>query len=211
MATTIGALRVELSANIAKFEQDMGKAAKHLGRVQRNFERFGSRATAAGQSLSIGLTAPLVGIGAAALRSSVAFESAFAGVIKTVDDATDGMGRLTPVGETLQQGFRDLSLQIPIAATELAGIGEVAGQLGIESENILGFTEVMAKLGVTTNLSAEEAATSLAQLANITSLPKPSSSGWARPWWRWGTTSRPMKRRSWTSVSASRARARLRA
>ena len=172
MATTIGALRVELSANIAKFEADMGKAAKHLGRVQRSFARFGSQATAAGQSLSIGLTAPLVGIGAAALRSSVAFESAFAGVIKTVDDATDGMGRLTPVGEALQRGFRDLSLQIPIAATELAGIGEVAGQLGIESENILGFTEVMAKLGVTTNLSAEEAATSLAQLANITSLPQ---------------------------------------
>ena len=172
MATTIGALRVELSANIAKFEADMGKAAKHLGRVQRSFATFGSQATAAGQSLSIGLTAPLVGIGAAALRSSVAFESAFAGVIKTVDDATDGMGRLTPVGEALQQGFRDLSQQIPIAATELAGIGEVAGQLGIESENILGFTEVMAKLGVTTNLSAEEAATSLAQLANITSLPQ---------------------------------------
>ena len=172
MATTIGALRVELSANIAKFERDMGKAAKSLARTQRSFERFGNRASAAGQALSIGLTAPLVGIGAAALRSSVAFESAFAGVIKTVDDATDGMGRLTPVGEALQQGFRDLSLQIPIAATELAGIGEVAGQLGIESENILGFTEVMAKLGVTTNLSAEEAATSLAQLANITSLPQ---------------------------------------
>ena len=172
MATTIGALRVELSANIAKFERDMGKAAKHLGRVQRSFERFGSRATAAGQSLSIGLTAPLVGIGVGALRSSVAFESAFAGVIKTVDDATDGMGRLTPVGEALQQGFRDLSLQIPIAATELAGIGEVAGQLGIESEHILGFTEVMAQLGVTTNLSAEEAAQSLARLANITGLPQ---------------------------------------
>ena len=172
MATTIGALRVELSANIAKFEAAMGKAAKNMARTQRSFAKFGSQASAAGRSLSIGLTAPLVGIGAAALRSSVAFESAFAGVIKTVDDATDGMGRLTPVGEALQQGFRDLSLQIPIAATELAGIGEVAGQLGIESENILGFTEVMAKLGVTTNLSAEEAATSLAQLANITSLPQ---------------------------------------
>ena len=172
MATTIGALRVELSANIAKFEAAMGKAAKNMARTQRSFAKFGSQATAAGRSLSIGLTAPLVGIGVGALRSSVAFESAFAGVIKTVDDATDGMGRLTPVGESLQQGFRDLSLQIPIAATELAGIGEVAGQLGIESEHILGFTEVMAKLGVTTNLSAEEAATSLAQLANITSLPQ---------------------------------------
>ena len=172
MATTIGALRVELSANIAKFETAMGKAATHMARTQRSFAKFGNQATAAGRSLSVGLTAPLVGIGVGALRSSVAFESAFAGVIKTVDDATDGMGRLTPVGEALQRGFRDLSQQIPIAATELAGIGEVAGQLGIESENILGFTEVMAKLGVTTNLSAEEAAQSLARLANITGLPQ---------------------------------------
>ena len=41
MATTIGALRVELSANIAKFERAMGKAAKNMARTQRSFERFG--------------------------------------------------------------------------------------------------------------------------------------------------------------------------
>ena len=169
---TLGALRVELSANVAKFIADVGAASKSVRQVQRGFERFGRGATQLGQALSVGLTAPLAGIGVTAARSAIAFESAFTGVIKTVDDATDTMGRLTPVGEALQQGFRDLSLEIPIAATALARIGEVAGQLGIESDHILGFTEVMAKLGATTNLSAEEAAQALARLANVTGLPQ---------------------------------------
>ena len=168
----LGALRVELSANTATFLTDLSRASKGVRGVQRGLERFGRNAVQAGQALTIGLSAPLVGASVKAAQSAIAFESAFTGVIKTVDDATDAMGRLTPIGEELQRGFRDLSLEIPIAATELAGIGEVAGQLGIESQHILGFTEVMAKLGVTTNLSAEEAAQALARLANITGLPQ---------------------------------------
>ena len=127
-----------------------------------------SRAGSALAPLSLGVAA----LGVGALKAAIDFESSFAGVIKTVDDATDSMGRLTPVGEALKQSFRDLALEIPISANELAGIGEVAGQLGIETQNIAGFTETMAKLGVTTNLSAEEAATSLARLANVTGLPQ---------------------------------------
>src|SRR5690606_32505681 len=100
------------------------------------------------------------------------FESSFAGIVKTVDDATDSMGNLTPVGEALAQGMRDLAKEIPINVNELNRIGEAAGQLGIKSENIIGFTEVMAKLGVTTNLSSDQAATALARLANITGMPQ---------------------------------------
>ncbi len=142
--------------------------AKTLGdRIERSGAAMG-RAGSALAPLSLGVAA----LGVGALKAAIDFESSFAGVIKTVDDATDSMGRLTPVGEELKQSFRDLALEIPISANELAGIGEVAGQLGIETQNIAGFTETMAKLGVTTNLSAEEAATSLARLANVTGLPQ---------------------------------------
>ena len=142
--------------------------AKTLGdRIDRSGAAM-SRAGSALAPLSLGVAA----LGVGALKAAIDFESSFAGVIKTVDDATDSMGRLTPVGEALKQSFRDLALEIPISANELAGIGEVAGQLGIETQNIAGFTETMAKLGVTTNLSAEEAATSLARLANVTGLPQ---------------------------------------
>lgn len=97
----------------------------------------------------------------------IEFESAVAGVEKTVD-ATDSQM------EILTAGIRDMAKEIPASATEIASVAEAAGQLGIATEDILAFTEVMIKLGTATNLSAEEAADSLARFANITQMD-PSS------------------------------------
>ena len=91
MATTIGALRVELSANIAKFEAAMGKAAKNMARTQRSFERFGSRASAAGRPLSVGLTAPLVAVGALAAKSFLGFDQAMTRSLAIMGDVSDAM------------------------------------------------------------------------------------------------------------------------
>lgn len=93
----------------------------------------------------------------------VAFESAIAGVEKTVD-ATDSQM------EALTQGIRNMALEIPATTTEIASVAEAAGQLGIATEDILDFTEVMIKLGTSTNMSATEAADSLARLSNITDM-----------------------------------------
>lgn len=99
-------------------------------------------------------------IAAVALGQAIQFESAMAGVAKTVDESAETIA-------ALGVEFQNLSKVIPTSANELANIGEVAGQLGIRTENIVGFVRVMADLGETTNLSAAEAATALARLANI--------------------------------------------
>jgi TP901 family phage tail tape measure protein len=113
----------------------------------------------------------MVGIGTAAAaalgastKAAIDWESAFAGVRKTVDASEAEFAQL-------EQGLLNMSKTIPIAATELASIAEVAGQLGVAKEDILAFTETMANLGVATNLTAEEAATAFAQLANIMQEP----------------------------------------
>lgn len=95
-----------------------------------------------------------------AFKGSVDFESALADVGKTT---TMNATQLQYFGEQMKQ----LSTEIPITATELLGLAEIAGQLGIADEDIQRFTEVMAALGVTTNLSSEQAAESIAKIANI--------------------------------------------
>ena len=126
-------------------------------------QKAGQEMQAAGRVLTLGITAPLVGASLAAIKTSIDFESSFAGVRKTVT-ATE------PELQALSDGFRALALEIPTNVNELNKIGEAAGQLGIQTPNILGFTETMAALGVTTNLASDEAATALARLANITGL-----------------------------------------
>lgn len=96
-------------------------------------------------------------------KASIEFESAFAGVEKTVDGTDEEL-------KALSDGIKQLATEIPLTTTELAKIAETAGQLGIAKEDILTFTEVVANLAATTDLSAEEAAVSLARIANITGL-----------------------------------------
>lgn len=92
--------------------------------------------------------------------ASVEFETAMAGVAKTTDLSAVQL-------DAMAEKIKALSERIPVSTTELAGLVEAAGQLGIADEYLLTFAETMAALGVSTNLSASEAATSLAQLANV--------------------------------------------
>lgn len=171
-SATVGILRVLLSANAAEFETAMKTAQDAAKKWGKDLQKVGQQATQIGTALTKTLTLPLVGLGGSAIKMASDFESSFAGIRKTVSDATDELGNLTPVGQRLAQGMRDLAKEIPVNVNELNRIGEAAGQLGIKSENILEFTQVMAKLGVTTNLSSDQAATALARLANITQMPQ---------------------------------------
>lgn len=93
----------------------------------------------------------------------IEFESAFAGVKKTVEATDEEFAQF-------ESDLRKMSTEIPVTAKELAGITEAAGQLGIKNESLMTFTKTMANLGVSTNMSSDEAAKALARLANITGM-----------------------------------------
>jgi TP901 family phage tail tape measure protein len=157
---TVGVLRVLLTANAAEFEAVMLRSAKTAQTWSKDLRSFGQQATAVGQSLTKALTIPILGLGAGAIKAASDFESSFAGVRKTVD-ATE------PEFAKLAQGLRNMAKEVPTSVNELNKVAEAAGQLGIKKDDILQFTRTMADLGVTTNLTADEAATATAQFQNI--------------------------------------------
>lgn len=166
---------VNLVARTGAYQTQMGAASAANA-------RFGASAAASaapvgtmtgrmkGLAASTGLLNPmLLGAGGlvlglrATIGAASQWESAFAGVQKTVDGTEQQMAGLA-------SGLRDLSKEIPTTANDLASIAEAAGQLGIQTPNILEFTRTMADLGEATNMSATDAATALARLANITQM-----------------------------------------
>lgn len=100
-----------------------------------------------------------VGLGTAA-RAAIQWQSDWTGVTKTVDGTKSQLSGL-------ESGLRDLAKNLPATHTEIAAVAEAAGQLGIKTGNVLSFTRTMIDMGESTNLSADEAATALARLANI--------------------------------------------
>ena len=96
-----------------------------------------------------------------AADAAMEFEAGMASVRRTVGGSAEDIANL---GEE----FKDMAAVMPITTSELNEIATTAGQLGIAREDVRSFTEVMAKLATTTDLTADEAATLLAQFVNIT-------------------------------------------
>lgn len=113
----------------------------------------------AGTTLTAFGAASALALGGSA-KAAIDWESAWAGVTKTVDGSATQMGALE--GE-----LREMARTLPATHTEIAAVAEAAGQLGIKREDITSFTRVMIDLGESTDLSADQAATGIAQIANV--------------------------------------------
>lgn len=110
--------------------------------------------------------AATVGIGTVVkevANSGISFESAFTGVTKTVDATSEELSKL-------RKDIRGMAKEMPESVEEISGVAEAAGQLGIKTKSVAGFTKTMVMLGDATNLSSEEAATSMARFANVTGM-----------------------------------------
>jgi TP901 family phage tail tape measure protein len=135
------------------------QASTRMGRLSAAVTKHSGDMQSAGSALvGVGtvLTATTVGMAKAAMD----WESAWAGVTKTVDGSPEQMAALE--GE-----LRNLATTLPATHTEIAGVAEAAGQLGVAREDVTAFTKTMIDLSETTNLTADQAATSIAQFMNV--------------------------------------------
>ena len=141
-----------------------------LTTVGDKIQNFGSAVGGVGKALTAGVTTPIVAGAGAVVKSAISWESAFAGVKKTNDEVVDSNGNVVYSYADLESGLRGLAMQLPSTHEEIAGVAEAAGQLGIKTQDVVSFTKTMIDMGESTNLSAEDAATAIAKIANITGL-----------------------------------------
>ncbi|ESV55173.1 tail tape measure protein [Streptococcus agalactiae LMG 14747] len=152
-----------LAKEIAIQSSVFTKFGNGLQTVGGKLQTVGDKAQSVGSSLTKGLTTPIVAGAGLAVKAAVDYESAFAGVRKTVDASEAGYRKLS-------DGIRQMAKELPASAAEIAHVAETAGQLGIKRNDILGFTRTMIDMGESTNLSADEAATAIAKIGNILGL-----------------------------------------
>ena len=138
----------------------MGKALDSFGKKASS---TGKALTGAGKSLSKTVTTPVLAMGTAAIKASLDFESSFTSVRKTVD-ATEAEF------DALASATKTMSTQVAASTTEINETMAIAGQLGIQNDYLVDFTRTMIDLGNSTNIVAEDAASTLAKFANITSM-----------------------------------------
>jgi TP901 family phage tail tape measure protein len=136
------------------------EVAGHGKAVRVDVERVGRAALvmAGGMALALG----------GAAKAAMDWETAWAGVTKTVNQgANETAEQFSAAMGQLESDLRGLATRLPSTHKEIAAVAEAAGQLGIERSAIAGFTETMVALGVSTDLTADQAATAIAQIENV--------------------------------------------
>lgn len=159
----------ELEGTTAAQKKVAEETAKAKQAFDQSLQSIGSGLTSVGTTLTAAVSVPIVAGFALSVKAAKDFESAYANVVKTVEGFdVDAFGTLNADAKAFSLEIRNLAKDIPVTASELSRIASIGGQFGVSRENLLDFTRVVAELGVAVDgISAEDAAASLAQFANV--------------------------------------------
>lgn len=174
---------VSTKSSLAAFKTSVNALDKDFTKLDKGFDGAMKAGKKCFDAVATAATVSAAAVGAAAAASTYygsQFESAFAGVKKTVD-ATDAEYA------KLRKDILAMTRDIPSSGAKIAGVEEIAGQLGIATESLTNFTRTMINLGVSTNMTADEAATDLAKFANIVQMADYGADGISN-WERLGST-----------------------
>lgn len=152
----------DAQTELNKLNAEMDNTPTKMESIGNAMQSAGDKIAGVGSTLTTHVTAPLVGLGALSLKEFGDWESAFTGVMKTVDETA------TTSYADIEEAIKKMATETASSKEEIAGVAEVAGQLGVGADDIEKFTKTMVMLGDSTNLSSDQAATSLARILNIT-------------------------------------------
>lgn len=102
---------------------------KKIDQSQSTFEKFGSAAMKVGGVLSLGVTAPLIAVGVAALKSAGEFQM-YQASFETMLGSADKASKMI-------SDMQALAAATPFELGDIAGAGKTLLQFGVDSNNVL--------------------------------------------------------------------------
>lgn len=162
----------ELTAQIRDAKQ---AADDYAGAMRKTDDATGvtwSNVKSLGMTLSATLTPAMTQLGQATLDSAADIDSAYRDMRKTVNGTETDF-------ESLKQAAIDFSTTHVTSADQILEIQAIGGELGIATSDLKEFYEVVSNIDVATDLNAEDAASVLGHLSNITTDTSSNMQGFA--------------------------------
>lgn len=138
---------------ITDFGGKLGETGGKIHNFGYGMEQVGSKATRA-------LTVPIAAAAAACGAAAIEIDTSLTSVRKTVDGTEEQYNQL-------KEAAIEFSKTNAVSASQILDIQALGAQLGYSIDELQEFGEVVSGLDIATNMSAEEAATELAQFANV--------------------------------------------
>lgn len=142
----------------------MQVAGEKIKAVGDSIKHVGDRIAGIGQTLTTRVTMPIVGAFGASTKAAIDWESAFTGVMKTVDETAN------TTYDDLKKSINEIAKTTASSQNEVASVMEIGGQLGVTADQLGEFTKNVVMLRDTTNLTLDDAATTIARFANVTGM-----------------------------------------
>jgi TP901 family phage tail tape measure protein len=159
----------------------MANAATNMVKSGNEMKKLGQQAQELGRSLTTHLTVPILAVGTYAGAMAVQYDTAMANVRKVTDMTEAEL-------EALGDAALELSQTQPVTAEQILNMEALGAQLGVADEALQAFSMTVNGLDIATNLNAEDAATQMAQFANITGMAKGSAEEAQRAYEGYGST-----------------------
>lgn len=110
MSAVIGALRAELSASIAQFQSDLGRAATSLHAFAKDATAVATEINAVGMKMAVAITGPLLLLAKASVDQATEMKQAMAQVNAALESTGGATGKTSDQLDKLASSLEDISV-----------------------------------------------------------------------------------------------------
>lgn len=126
------------------------QATAKFKRATTEMARFGAKSSSVGKSMTLGVTAPIAGLGGAAVKSAMDFHDAMANVSTIIDTNVESI-------DDMSKSVLDMSRKTPVALSDLTSAMYQVRSAGVPAAEQFRVLEQSAKLSVAGIGSVEDA------------------------------------------------------